>query len=175
MKPTKAADLLSELERLGLLSTTGGVSPGLPASAPSAQSVFPCDNIPFVPNPHFLCRDDEIQEVRTHLDATLSTKEFRSFALYGMGGIGKTQTALAFAHEQVSNGVEAVLWINCETGLSIARSFYVVAEMLQLEGLSQDENSDQNRFLVLKWLRKTCKSQLQLPRASAIITDLTRS
>lgn len=42
-------------------------------------------------------------------------------------------------------------------GLSLARSFYHVAEMLQLEGLSQDEHSDQNRFLVLKWLRKTCE------------------
>lgn len=120
------------------------------------DTLFPCHNVPFPSNPHFYGRERELRAIREHLDQEPASG-FRSFALFGTGGIGKTQTALAYAHEKINGGVDAVLWLNCETSLSLARSFYEIAAMLQLEGLAEDENSDQNRFLVLKWLRKTCK------------------
>ena len=82
---------------------------------------------------------------------------FKSHALFGTGGIGKTQTALSYAHERADEWIDAVLWLNCETGLAVARSFNKVAVMLQLEGLAEDESSDQNKFLMLNWLRKTGK------------------
>jgi hypothetical protein len=144
------ADLLSDLDQLVL-------NRAHPPIATPVHDVFPCNNIPHEPNPHFLCRKKEIEEIRTHLDASRAKSQLRSFALYGNGGIGKTQTALSFAHEQVSKGVEAVLWIDCETGLSVARSFTHIAELLQLDGHSQDEYSKQNRLLVLRWLRVTRK------------------
>lgn len=152
VQPRRPADLLKELDRLGLLSPSGNLASGL-----ENQSIFPCDNIPFTPNPHFSGRGEELDCIRSHFGDILTSTSFCSFALYGAGGIGKTQTALSFAHEQVSRSISAVLWLNCETGLSIAQSFYEVAEMLQLEGISEDVNTNQNRFLVLKWLRKTCK------------------
>ena len=98
-----------------------------------------------------------MQSIREHLDDGL-VSSFRSFALFGTGGIGKTQTALSYAHEKSESGVDAVLWLNCETGLAISRSFFEIASLLQLDGVSEDESSDQNKFLVLKWLRKTGKS-----------------
>jgi hypothetical protein len=155
VKTRSDADLLRELDRLGLLPFSGNLNTGQ-----ENQSIFPCNNIPFTPNPHFSGREEELKKVRSHFSDILTKKRFCSFALYGTGGIGKTQTALHFAHEQVANGVEAVLWLNCETGLSIAQSFYEVADMLHLDGLSEDVNTSQNRFLVLKWLRKTCKAFL---------------
>ena len=143
----RQSDLLKELDRLGYLNINSH-------AGPSEQSLFPCNNIPFPINPHFCGRQRELQAIRDHLDEG-AFSGFSSFALYGTGGIGKTQTALSYAHERANNGVDAVLWLNCETGLAIARSFYEIAAMLRLEGLSEDESSDKNRFLVLKWLRTT--------------------
>ncbi|KAF7904612.1 hypothetical protein EAF00_001946 [Botryotinia globosa] len=124
----RPAVLLRELDRLGLVSLTGNV-----ASVPENKSLFPCDNIPFTPNPHFLERQEELNNIPSHFGDLLTSKTFCSFVLYGTGGIGKTQTALSYAHEQVTHGISAVQWLNCETGLSVAQSFYEVADMLQLE------------------------------------------
>lgn len=74
-----------------------------------------------------------------------------------MGGIGKTQTALAYAYQQKDLGTEAVLWFNCGTGLSLGRSFRDIASLLHLEGAIDDETSEQNKFLVLKWLKGTSR------------------
>jgi len=152
VQPRRPADLLKELDRLGLLSSAGNLAAGF-----ENHSIFPCNNIPFTPNSQFSGRDGELEHIRNHFGDILTLTSFCSFALYGTGGIGKTQTALSFAHEQASKGLSAILWLNCETGLSIAQSFYEVADMLQLEGISEDVSTNQNRFLVLKWLRKTCK------------------
>lgn len=128
-----------------------------PLNATPTQHTLPCSNITHAPNPYFSCRQEEMEGLRHHLDATLARSQFCSFALWGRGGVGKTQMALAFAHEQVSHGVEAVLWIDCETRLTLARSFSFVASILQLEGHSQHEETPQNRLIVLRWLRTTSK------------------
>ena len=144
-------DLISQLSILGG-QTVAGVN--LPAPVID-DGLFPCNNIPYPRNEHFFGRKDELASIRQHLDFDPASPRFRSFALYGSGGIGKTQLALAYAHEQVQARVQAVIWVNCETGLSIARSFAAISEMLELEGRIADENSDQNRTLVMKWIRKT--------------------
>ena len=116
-------------------------------------------NIPYPKNPAFLSREAELEEVRKHISMTKSQQSFQSFALWGAGGIGKTQTTLAYVYERVEEGVDVVLWIRCETGLSIAQSFMEVAAMLELQGRSESAD-DRNRFITLQWLRKTGKFYL---------------
>ncbi len=145
-----------QLDRLGLL--TGSVS-NTAANEPEGGP-FPCSNIPFARNTHFYGREEELNEIRKHLDHNTATVSFRSFALYGTGGIGKTQTALCYAYKQKDAGTEAILWFNCETGLSLSRSFADAAALLQLEGASEDETSEQNKLLVLRWLRRTGESRV---------------
>lgn len=152
------ADLLKELDRLGLYPPR---SPH-PPTISSDDLIFPCSNIPFSRNPKFFGREMELRAITKHLNTTVITGSFRSFALYGTGGIGKTQTALAYAYEQKDNGTQAVLWFNCETGLSLARSFTDIASLLQLEGASEDEASEQNKILVLRWLRRTSTRSFSL-------------
>ena len=166
MQPRKQADLLTELEGLGLIGSSGTVS------SLASSSLFPCHNIPFPSNPHFFGREKELRAIQAHLGEGILSG-FQSFALFGTEGIGKTQTALSYAHGKANGGTDAVLWLNCETSLSISRSFYEVATMLQLEGLTQDENSDQNRFLVLKWLKRTC--ELIWCHAGAYLTGIRRT
>ncbi len=117
-------------------------------------------NIPLQMNPHFLAREHEIETIAQHLKSDSSGRNFKSFALWGTGGIGKTQIALDYAWRAHANGTNAVLWVDCETKLSIASSFTQIANVtLQLEGALQDEdeNFEHNRHIVLNWLRKTCK------------------
>lgn len=155
-EPQRQADILRELDRLGLLSTSDAQSASL---LEENLSIFPCHNIPFSKYSHFIGRQKELGEVRKYLNSADGASEFRSLALCGTGGIGKTLTALYYAHERAENDTAAVLWLNCKTGLSLARSFYEVAVMLKLEGVATDENTDQNKFIVLKWMRNTSKSQ----------------
>lgn len=148
------ADLLNELDRLGIFSSKA-THAWLGKREPD---IFPCSNIPFARNPDFFGRAEELQTISKHLDEQTSTDAFRSFALYGMGGIGKTQTALAYAYQQKDLGTEVVLWFNCETGLSLGRSFRdIAASLLHLEGAIDDETSEQNKFLVRKWLKGTSR------------------
>lgn len=75
-----------------------------------------------------------------------------------MGGIGKTQTALAYAHERTKDGIPAVFWVKAETKIDIDLSFTSIATLLDLKGLVIDGDLDQNRFLIMRWLQNTRKS-----------------
>lgn len=63
-----------------------------------------------------------MNRIRTELDHRESDSHFRSLALCILGGVGKSQVALAYAHES-EKGVLAVFWINSETPLDMNRSF----------------------------------------------------
>lgn len=144
------ANLISELEKLGILNAAS-----ISSQKGEADVTFRCDNIPFPRNKHFFGRNDILNTLRKNLDHDPRILTFRSWAIWGMGGIGKTQVALAYAHERREKGIPAVFWINCETGLAISRSFTEIASRLELEGAIADDDSDQNQFLVIKWLRRT--------------------
>ncbi|KAF4988914.1 hypothetical protein F66182_16672, partial [Fusarium sp. NRRL 66182] len=100
--------------------------------------------------------------VDSYLRLDTQSPTIKSLALWGTGGVGKTQIALEYAYQRVDAGLESVLWVNCETGLSVARSFTQIAKSLKLEGVMDDENTDKNRHLVLTWFRNTANFQLFL-------------
>ncbi|KXG48434.1 Tetratricopeptide-like helical [Penicillium griseofulvum] len=150
------ADLLKELDRLGLLPSTATHA----WLANGEPDIFPCNNLPVARNANFFGRRQELDTISKHLDYPTSTGSFRSFALYGTGGIGKTQIALAYAYQQKDSGTQAILWFNCETGQSLAQSFRDVASLLHLEGANDDETNEQNKILVLAWLRRTNRTWL---------------
>lgn len=150
MQGISRSDLLKELDRLGLIHPTAARD-----SAVSEGDLEPCSNIPFARNSSFFGRRKELEHIANYLGSGPATGKFRSFALYGTGGIGKTQIALAYAYQQKDMGMEVVLWFNCETGLSMARSFRDAASLLCLEGAVDDETSEHNKLLVLKWFRRT--------------------
>ena len=146
-----------QLRRLDAYSTQDrdDVSMFTPSEAMSKidlHDVFPCHNIPFAPNEGFYGRSKELDAVVT--SCSQSDEKMVSFVLWGMGGIGKTQIAAQYAHQSYVSGTQAVLWVNCETGLSISKSFKEIVQLLHLSGPVVDDNSDQNRLRVLQWLSK---------------------
>ena len=79
-QPRRQADLLKELDCLGLFSSNG--TPHVPLA--TDDSVFTCDNIPFARNTHFFGRTTELANIRAHLDDQCGLQSFRSFALYAL-------------------------------------------------------------------------------------------
>ena len=82
------------------------------------------------------------------------------FILYGLGGIGKTQIALAYAYQKLDS-LDAVFWIAADTEYSIQQSFSRVAlDALKLPN-AHPQAYQENMILVLDWLQKTSKTMEQ--------------
>lgn len=110
------------------------------------------------PNPKFHGRDDELALLRKELNQIKNDPQFRSMALWGTGGIGKTQLALAYAHECLNNEVPAVFWIDASNSLQIHQGYTKIALTLRLRGaVAQGAMIEGNRNLVQEWLQKTSK------------------
>lgn len=73
----------------------------------------------------------------------------RSFALCGLGGVGKTQTALNYVFEHMED-FQVVLWAHADTRRKLLEDFGGFAVEL---GLTKQGDSDHTgRDLLKKWL-----------------------
>lgn len=151
--PASTARLLHDMHLDEFYISTHGIQ--TPQSTNTTVLSTPCYEIPFSRNRNFRYRETELTMVDSYLRLDTQSPTIKSLALWGTGGVGKTQIALEYAYQRVDAGLESVLWVNCETGLSVARSFTQIAKSLKLEGVMDDENTDKNRHLVLTWFRNT--------------------
>lgn len=120
--------------------------------APEAATLaIPCYwHVPYARNPFFTGRDSVLQQLHLTLHRERAATLSQSYALSGLGGIGKTQTAIEYAY-RYANDYTAVLWVNAETGEQIASSFVAFAELLHLP---EKGESEQKRVIsaVTHWL-----------------------
>ena len=80
-------------------------------------------------NPHFTGRADMLGELRQRLHAGEATLVVQ--ALYGLGGVGKTQLAIEYAHRFAAD-YELVWWVNAEQPVLIAQQLAQLADKLDL-------------------------------------------
>lgn len=120
---------------------------------------LPCNNLPVAGNNRFFGRQHILQAIEEHLLPADTSSRLSSMALYGLGGIGKTQIALAYAYERLDD-LDAVFWIAAQDSLSIQQSFSQVAvDTLKLPN-AHPQAYQENMLLVLNWLQKTCKAEV---------------
>jgi hypothetical protein len=115
--------------------------PGRPATADVASfpgrrpAIF---NVPSR-NPHFTGRGDLLTLLRQRLTATSAGAVVQAGAVHGLGGIGKTQLAIEYAHRYAAD-YDLVWWIPAEKPVAIAGRLAALARRLDLpEPSSLDE------------------------------------
>jgi len=108
----------------------------------------PTPYIPYHRNPYFTGREDILHYLYTHLHITDNTKEVSSYALSGLGGIGKTQTIIEYAYRYAQE-YSAVFWIGAESHESRIASLQRIAECLRLP---EEQECHKMIAAVINWL-----------------------
>ncbi|KAK2740664.1 hypothetical protein FQN57_006034 [Myotisia sp. PD_48] len=78
----------------------------------------------------FSCREHELE--RLHQALSGSESSLPCAVINGIGGVGKTQLALAYTYNRrYSSGYDAIFWVRAETSMDVTRSFNLIADKLQ--------------------------------------------
>ncbi|KXS94298.1 hypothetical protein AC578_6784 [Pseudocercospora eumusae] len=145
---------------------------GRPSSTHKQDARLPCFSIPYERNDGFFERDVVLKTIEETLrpseSSLASTAHWsaatRSIALFGIGGIGKTQVAVEYAYRaQQKQTYDAILWVNAQSSERIVQSFMDIALNLGLIVQNSIEAKDRivARDLVLGWLSKPIKNLSQ--------------
>ncbi len=108
-------------------------------------------NVPYQRNPFFTGREELLKHMHLALHAENTAMLAHPQGITGLGGIGKTQTALEYAY-RYRHEYAAVFWVHAETTLTLASSLMELAHVLQLP---ERDEPDQRIIVeaVLRWLR----------------------
>ncbi len=125
----------------------------LPPSAASTQAQRqPLWNVPYLRNPLFTGREQILERLAEALNTGETTAPAQPQAISGLGGIGKTQTAIEYAYRSRSK-YQAVLWARADTRENLVQKYVDIALLL---GLPEQRQQDQTRIVeaVKRWLRE---------------------
>jgi hypothetical protein len=123
---------------------------------------LPCVVLPNIRTPRFFDRVEPIQQIEEHFNnlspnTGADEHSFRSLALYGLGGVGKTTVALKYAENKLHRGeLDALFWVYSEKLVSLKQSFTNIALRLKLPDARSGDH-EENRAVVLNWLQQTRK------------------
>ncbi len=141
-------DKLCELFRL-TSEELGFVTP-VEAQQETSEDTFSRWSLPYRRNPLFTGCEEVLARLHTLLHAGKATALVQAQAISGLGGIGKTQTAIEYAYRYRAD-YSAVLWIKADTRASLFSDTATLAQTLNLpEKKIQDQ--EQRVAAVLRWL-----------------------
>lgn len=121
--------------------TTSGESGSFPLATGFQTHVW--GDVPYR-NPHFTGREAEIERLHNELAASgAAVLRHPPAALFGMGGVGKTQIAAEYAH-RFGNEYEVVWWVRSDQEDNIQSSLVALGTRLQLPSVSP---ADRDRSL----------------------------
>lgn len=116
--------------------------------------------VPFDRNPSFVCRDDVLKTIEEALcpQDIPAGSDTRSCVLHGIGGMGKTQTALEYIYRYPRTD-RYVFWLKAETTAELCETFGQIAQVLHLSKDSEVQDHTQLEMVVKRWLSegKSCE------------------
>jgi tetratricopeptide (TPR) repeat protein/transcriptional regulator with XRE-family HTH domain len=116
----------------------------------SLTALAPHWHVPLRRNPFFTGREEILETLHTHLSTDHGVALTQTYALHGLGGVGKTQLALEYVYRHALE-YSTVFWIEAETEETVISSLLRLAEALQLP---ERKEGDQQRVVaaVQRWL-----------------------
>ncbi|KAK0620758.1 hypothetical protein B0T14DRAFT_481818 [Immersiella caudata] len=109
--------------------------------------------VPYNRNPNFIGRAETLRDLKQHLGIGQRQAIVGSrVALYGLGGIGKTQIALAYAYwlQEVCPEV-SVFWVHASSAERFHQAYASIAQYCQIPG--HDDPKTDLLALVKSWLQ----------------------
>jgi len=108
-------------------------------------------HLPFPPNPYFTGRKTYLEQLRQFLQEDSAVALTQPVSLSGLGGIGKSQLALAYAYKFYPKVYRVVLWVNAADGRTLQADFDTLAQTLGLPEQHEDDPKQRVRA-VKRWL-----------------------
>lgn len=122
---------------------------------------FRCMILPTKKASRFFDRVDTFEKIDQVLGRKGSNTSFKSIALFGLGGLGKSSIAARYIERKIEeNEYDAVFWVYGEKTASLRQSFTDIAMRLKLPG-AQPISHDENLVLVQNWFQSTGKLFVQ--------------
>ncbi|KAL8993731.1 MAG: hypothetical protein Q9169_006128 [Polycauliona sp. 2 TL-2023] len=117
-----------------------------------SPKVKPCYYVPYGVTSRFWGREDELMRVQNALDPSHQQGRQRSIALWGMGGVGKTQVALRYASISRQR-FQTILWVAADSNVQLLQSFRDIADRLGLVQTHEETEDAMSAMLKVKtWL-----------------------
>ncbi|CAF3536662.1 unnamed protein product [Fusarium graminearum] len=110
--------------------------------------------VPYTYNADFVGRSEILELLKSQLsclDTASQNREHRRAALYGLGGVGKTQIALAYSYwlQNVSQGT-SVFWVHASSAERFSEAYSKIAKACKIPG--HDDPSFDALSVVKDWL-----------------------
>jgi len=108
--------------------------------------------VPYERNHLFVGQETFLKDLHVLLSTSTPHKYNHRVAVFGLGGIGKTQSVLEYAYRQRED-YERVYWIPVETQESLFRGYAKVAKAAHVPGCQVDDPAE-IATQVLRWLQE---------------------
>ena len=133
--------------------TTGDIHQTVTVHLPPPSRTEPKPfTVPYPRNPYFTGRAEILAQIHATLGQSGTAALSQAKAIHGLGGVGKTQTAVEYAYRYFEDELiyDWVFWVNA-SNLTLAASFGKIVADLALPN-HETQKLDENTAAVSRWL-----------------------